>query len=80
MSSDVRFQITTFDAHSSQFSRAAQQTIRAGLKAEDLPALMDVEPDSVEIRTALAMTVDEGRKYSFKDARGQFCQLETAAR
>lgn len=78
--SDVRFQITTFDANSSQFSRVADRSIHAGLKAEDLPTLMDVEADSIELRTALAMTTQEGRKYSFKDRRGQFCQLEVAAR
>lgn len=77
--SDVRFQITTFDAFSSQFSRAAQRSIHAGLKADDLPPLLDVEPDSIEHRTALAMA-NEGRKYSFKNARGEFCQLELAAR
>jgi hypothetical protein len=78
--SDVRFQITTFESHSPQFSRVANQTIHAGLKAADLPTLLDVEPDSIEHRTALAMTVDEGRKYSFKNRRGEFCQLELAAR
>lgn len=76
---DVRFQVTTFDAFSSQFSRAAQQTIHAGLKSADLPRVLDVEPDSIELRTALAMTTEEGRKYSFKDAQGRFCQLEMAA-
>jgi hypothetical protein len=77
---NVRFQITTFDAHSTQFSRVANRTIHAGLKSTDLPTLLDVEPDSIEHRTALAMTVEEGRKYSFKDRQGRFCQLEMAAR
>lgn len=78
--SNTRFQITTFDRHSSQFSRVADRSIHAGIKTEELPALLDVEPDSVELRTALVMTVKEGKKYSFTNKRGEFAQLEVATR
>lgn len=78
--SDTRFQITTFDRHSSQFSRVADRSIHAGITEAQLPALLDVEPESIELRTALAMTVTEGRKYSFTNKRGEFAQLEIASR
>lgn len=75
--SAARFQITTFNKNS-QFHRTAQQSIHAGITAEQLPDLLDVEPDSVDMRVALEMTTQEGRKYSFKDKSGHFCQLELA--
>lgn len=76
----VRFQITTFDGESSQFSRVADRSIHAGITKAQLPALLDVEPDSIELRTAIQMTVTEGKKYSFTNKRGEFAQLEVASR
>lgn len=73
--SNVRYQITKFDAPSQQFTRVAQQSIRAGVRAEELPALLDVEPESVEHRFALTRT-SEGHRYSFRDRDGSLCQLE----
>lgn len=76
----TRFQITTFDRHSSMFSRVADRSIHAGITEAELPKLLDVEPESTELRVALSMTTQEGRKYSFRNKRGEFCQLEAASR
>jgi hypothetical protein len=75
--SAARYQITTFNKNSSQFSRVADQSIHAGIKAEDLPRLLGVEADSLDMRVALERTA-EGKKYSFKNSRDEFSQLELA--
>lgn len=79
LNESVRFQVTTFGTPS-QFSRVADRSIHAGIRADDLPEILGVDAESVDLRVALELTVSEGRKYSFKNERGEFCQLEAATR
>lgn len=69
-----RYQITTFDGHSQQFSRTANQSIVAGLKWEDVAGRIDRSQDGNQLNADF--TTVHGQPYYFKDEHGKLNKLE----
>jgi hypothetical protein len=71
-----KFQVTTFDVHSPQFSRVADQSIITGLSWEDVCKRMDRSPDA-HISYALAAMTSTG-SYTFHTENGELAQVRAA--
>lgn len=71
-----RFQVTTFDVHSQQFSRVADRSIITGLTWEDVCKRMKDSPDA-NIDYALDAMSATGR-YSFHSVSGELNQVRPA--
>jgi hypothetical protein len=68
-----KFQVTTFDVHSAQFSRVADRSIICGLSWEDVCKRMTESRDA-NVDYALHAMSATGR-YSFHNKNGELCQV-----